>query len=151
MIEKTLILPDAQATHDAGQALGAVLRAGDVVALSGDLGAGKTSLTRGILAELGLEEDAPSPSFALVIPYAPPQIRLPLWHVDLYRLDSPEDAEELGLDDALYDGALVIEWPERLAWLWPQTLHLHISLPADGPRRLTARLSPSWEDRWPFK
>ncbi|MFM8500230.1 MAG: tRNA (adenosine(37)-N6)-threonylcarbamoyltransferase complex ATPase subunit type 1 TsaE [Chakrabartia sp.] len=151
MIEKTLILPDAQATHDAGQTLGAVVRAGDVVALSGDLGAGKTSLTRGILAELGLEEDAPSPSFALVIPYAPPQLRLPIWHVDLYRLDSPEDAEELGLDEALYDGALVIEWPERLAWLWPQTLRLHISLPADGPRRLTARLSPSWEDRWPFK
>lgn len=151
MIEKTLILPDAQATHDAGQTLGAVVRAGDVVALSGDLGAGKTSLTRGILAELGLEEDAPSPSFALVIPYSPPQLRLPIWHVDLYRLDSPEDAEELGLDEALYDGALVIEWPERLAWLWPQTLRLHISLPADGPRRLTARLSPSWEDRWPFK
>lgn len=151
MIEKTLSLPDAQATHDAGQSLGALLRAGDVVALSGDLGAGKTSLTRGILAELGLEEDAPSPSFALVIPYAPPQIRLPLWHADLYRLDSPEDAEELGLDDALDDGALVIEWPERLAWLWPQTLRLHISLPTDGPRRLTARLSPSWEDRWPFE
>ena len=150
MIEKQLLLADAPATHEAGRALARVLQPGDVLALSGDLGAGKTSLARGLLAELGLEEEAPSPSFALVIPYAPPQVRLPVWHVDLYRLDTPDDAEELGLDDALYDGALIIEWPERLGWLWPQTLHLHISLSADGPRRLTARLSPSWEDRWPF-
>jgi tRNA threonylcarbamoyladenosine biosynthesis protein TsaE len=150
MTTATILLPDAQATHDAGQALAAKLRPGDVLALSGDLGAGKTSLARGILAALGLDEDAPSPSFALVIPYAPPQVRLPIWHVDLYRLDHPEEAEELGLDEALHDGALIVEWPERLGWLWPQTLHLHISLPPEGPRRLTATVPPSWKDRWPL-
>lgn len=151
MIERDCLLPDAQATHDAGRALAAGLRAGDVLALSGDLGAGKTSLARGLLQALGLKDDAPSPSFALVIPYAPPVVSLPVWHVDLYRLDVPEEAEELGLDDVLQDGALLIEWPERLGWLWPQTLHLHISVPQTGPRRLTAMVPPSWEERWPFQ
>lgn len=150
MTQRTLLLADAQATDDAGRLLAGVLKAGDVLALSGDLGAGKTSLARGLLAALGLEEDAPSPSFALVIPYAPPQVRLPVWHVDLYRLENPDDVEELGLDDALDEGALVIEWPERLGWVWPQTLQLHISVLAEGQRRLTAVLPPSWEERWPF-
>ena len=150
MIERSVDLPDAQATDAAGRALAKVLQAGDVVALSGDLGAGKTSFARGLLAELGLAEEAPSPSYAIVIPYEPPQVRLPVWHVDLYRLDDPEDAAELGLDDALLDGALVIEWPERLGWFWPETLRLHISVPEVGPRRLTATVPPSWEERWPF-
>ncbi len=150
MTDKNLILNDAAATEAAGRALAQQLRLGDVIALSGDLGAGKTSLARGLLAELGLEEDAPSPSFALVIPYAPPQLRLPVWHVDLYRLDDAAEAEELGLDDALADGALIIEWPERLSWLWPETLRLHISMPMAGPRRLTATVPPSWTARWPF-
>jgi tRNA threonylcarbamoyladenosine biosynthesis protein TsaE len=57
---------------------------------------------------------------------------------------------ELGLDDALLDGVLLVEWPERLGWLWPDTLRLHINVPADGPRRLTATVPPSWKDRWPF-
>ncbi len=144
-------LPDAAATDAAGRALAKVLLPGDVIALSGDLGAGKTSLARGLLAELGLTEEAPSPSYAIVIPYDPPQVRLPVWHVDLYRLDDPEDAMELGLDDALLDGVLLIEWPERLGWLWPGTLRLHINVPDSGPRRLTATVPPSWEDRWPFR
>ena len=150
MIERTLHLSDAQATDAAGRALAKVLQAGDVVALSGDLGAGKTSLSRGLLAELGLADEAPSPSYAIVIPYEPPQVRLPVWHVDLYRLDDPEEAAELGLDDALLDGALVIEWPERLGWFWPESLRLHIDVPEAGPRRLTATVPPSWEERWPF-
>jgi tRNA threonylcarbamoyladenosine biosynthesis protein TsaE len=150
MIEKQIFLADLDATQAVGRALADALRAGDVVALSGDLGAGKTSLARGVLSALGLEEDAPSPSFALVIPYAPPQVRLPIWHIDLYRLDKSSEAEELGLDDALYDSALMIEWPERLDWLWPETLRLHISVLPEGPRRLTATVPPSWEDRWPF-
>ncbi len=150
MSDRTVELSDAEATDAAGRALAKVLRAGDVIALSGDLGAGKTSLARGLLAALGLADEAPSPSYAIVIPYEPPQVRLPVWHVDLYRLDDPEDAAELGLDDALGDGALVIEWPERLDWLWPDALRLHIHVPERGPRRLTATVPPSWEDRWPF-
>jgi tRNA threonylcarbamoyladenosine biosynthesis protein TsaE len=147
-----MILADAAATDAAGRALADHLRAGDVLALSGELGAGKTSLARGLLFGLGLAEEAPSPSFALVIPYAPPQLRLPVLHVDLYRLDHVGDVEELGLDDALFDSALIIEWPERLgARMWPQALKIHISVLATGGRRLTADVPPSWKDRWPLK
>jgi tRNA threonylcarbamoyladenosine biosynthesis protein TsaE len=147
-----MLLADEQATDAAGRALAPLLRAGDVLFLSGNLGAGKTSLARGLLSGLGLEEEAPSPSFALVIPYAPPIISLPVWHVDLYRLDDPAQVEELGLDDALTDGALVIEWPERLGGAsWPDTLHLTLEDAATGGRRLTATVPPSWEDRWPFQ
>ena len=136
----------------AGAALAPCLRPGDIVALRGGLGAGKTTLVRGMLRALGLEEEAPSPTFAIVQPYAPPDVSLPLAHVDLYRLDMPEEAAELGLEEYLLDGALVIEWPERLgAALWPDALMVDIAVaPDDGIRRLTASVPPSWKDRWPF-
>jgi tRNA threonylcarbamoyladenosine biosynthesis protein TsaE len=147
-----MILVDAQATHEAGRALAPYLRAGDVIALSGDLGAGKTSFARGLLTGLGLVEEAPSPSFGLVIPYAPPDVMLPVWHVDLYRLDHASDAEQLGLDDALVDAALIIEWPERLGTrLWPEALKLHFSPDNSGGRVLTVAAPPSWETRCPFQ
>jgi tRNA threonylcarbamoyladenosine biosynthesis protein TsaE len=146
-----VILFDAAATHAAGRALAPHLRAGDVIALSGDLGAGKTSFARGVLAALGLLEEAPSPSFALVIPYAPPDVTLPVWHVDLYRLDDPQEVDQLGLDDALIDSALVIEWPERMGTrLWPEALRLHFEA-IEGGRRLTVAAPPSWEARCPFQ
>ena len=147
-----MILADAQATHDAGRALAPYLRAGDVIALSGDLGAGKTSFARGVLDGLGLVEDAPSPSFALVIAYAQPDVSLPVWHVDLYRLDAHDAFEQLGLDDALDDGALIIEWPERMgARLWPDALKLHFAPDDDGGRVLTVATSPSWKARCPLR
>jgi tRNA threonylcarbamoyladenosine biosynthesis protein TsaE len=147
-----MILKDAAATHAAGALLSAVLQAGDVVALFGDLGAGKTCFARGLLSGLGLQEEAPSPSFPLVIPYDPPLVSLPVWHVDLYRLDEPEQAEELGLEEALIDGALIIEWPERLGMrLWPDALKLYLEPDESGGRSLTAQVSPSWEERCPFK
>ena len=150
MSEGALALPDAAATEALGRALGPLLRVGDVVALFGDLGAGKTSLARGALAALGLAEEAPSPTFAIVQPYAPPEVALPVAHVDLYRLDAPDDAEELGLDDLLEDGALLIEWPERLGdALWPQALRLTLAPDATGGRRLTWAASAAWETRWP--
>lgn len=146
-----MILADAAATDAAGRALAPRLRAGDVIALSGDLGAGKTSFARGVLAGLGLLEEAPSPSFALVIPYAPPDVVLPVWHVDLYRLDDADEVEQLGLDDALIDSALIIEWPERMgARLWPEALRLHFEA-IKGGRRLTVAVPPSWEARCPFQ
>ena len=123
-----------------GRALAPLLRAGDVVALFGDLGAGKTSLARGVLAALGLAEEAPSPTFAIVQPYAPPEVSLPVAHVDLYRIDAAEDADELGLDELLEDGALLVEWPERLGGerLWPHALRLTLAPDAgSGGRRLT--------------
>jgi len=145
-----MLLADPAATEAAGAALAAVLRAGDAVALHGDLGAGKTTFARGLLAALGLDGEAPSPSFAIVQAYAPPEIRLPVWHVDLYRIEDPEEALEFGLDDARSDTALIIEWPERLGpALWPDTLHLHFEPQADGARRLTWQAPAAWEARWP--
>jgi len=145
-----LKLADAAATEALGRALGPLLRAGDVVALFGDLGAGKTSLARGALAALGLAGEAPSPTFAIVQPYAPPELMLPVAHVDLYRLDEPGDAVELGLDDLLDDGALLVEWPERLGdALWPHALRLTLAPDASGGRRLTWSAPAAWEARWP--
>ena len=144
-----MLLLTAADTRAAGVALAPHLRAGDVLALSGDLGAGKSTFARGLLEGLGFEGDAPSPSFALVIPYAPPALRLPVWHVDLYRIEKSEEAEELGLDDALEEGALVVEWPERLgARLWPEALRLRFETHGAG-RLLTAAAPPSWGARWP--
>jgi tRNA threonylcarbamoyladenosine biosynthesis protein TsaE len=145
-----LHLPDSAATEAIGRKLGKLLRQGDVVALYGDLGAGKTSLARGALAALGLAEEAPSPTFAIVQPYAPPEVSLPVAHVDLYRIDDPDDAIELGLDELLEDGALLIEWPERLGdGLWPHALRLTILPDAQGGRRLTWAAPAAWETRWP--
>ncbi|MGV3480684.1 MAG: tRNA (adenosine(37)-N6)-threonylcarbamoyltransferase complex ATPase subunit type 1 TsaE [Sphingobium sp.] len=144
-----IALADEAATLAFGAALASVARPGDVIALSGDLGAGKTTLARGLLAALGLEGEAPSPTFAIVQPYDVPETRFPVTHVDLYRIDDSGDVEELGLDDLLQDSLLLIEWPERAGRLWPQTLQLALSRTADGARVLTATVPASWESRWP--
>ncbi len=145
-------LADPQATEAAGRLLSQQVKTGDIIALSGDLGAGKTSFARGILDGLGLKQEAPSPSFAIVIPYDPPDVRLSVWHVDLYRLDSADEAEGLALDEALDDGILIIEWPERLGdRLWPNALRLTLTTDESGGRRLTAAVPPSWEGRCPFQ
>ena len=134
-----------------GAAIGAVLMAGDVVALSGDLGAGQTTLARAMLKARGLAGEAPSPTFAIVQPYAPPEVDLPIAHVDLYRIDDQDELIELGLDDYLYDGALLIEWPERLGSEgWPDMLLLTISGEGDA-RVLTASVPPAWGARWPLR
>ena len=144
-------LADAMATQAIGARLGKVIGVGDVIALSGSLGAGKTCFTRGLLGALGFGGDVPSPTFGIVIPYAPPDVRVAVWHVDLYRLDDPGEVDELGLDDARGDAALVIEWPERLGdRLWPDALRIDLAIEGSG-RRLTATVPPSWETRWPFR
>jgi len=96
-----------------GAAIAAVLRPGDVVALSGGLGAGKTTLARAIIAALGHRGEIPSPSFAIVELYEPPSVRLPLVHADFYRLAHPAEAAEIGLDDYRRGAALLAEWPEH--------------------------------------
>ena len=147
-----IYLADQEATAAAGALLEKSLRIGDVIALSGDLGAGKTCFARGLLAELGLTDDAPSPSFAIVIPYAPPDTRLPIWHIDLYRLDDPAEIEEIGLDEARLDAALVIEWPERMgSRLWHDALKISLDPDESGGRRLTVVVPRSWEGRCPFQ
>lgn len=143
-------LADAAATEAAGQALAPVLRPGDVVALSGPLGAGKTTFARGVLGGLGLAGEAPSPSYALLVAYEPPEVRLPLAHVDLYRIEEPSELDELGLDDLAGEAALLVEWPERAGPArWPAALRLAFALDPAGGRRLTWADAPAWEGRWP--
>lgn len=124
------------------------LRAGDVVALSGDLGAGKTSFVRHLLRALGHVGDVPSPTFTLVQTYD--ELTPPVAHVDLYRLEHPLEAEALGLDDWLADGALLLEWPERLGDdMWKEALWLHIEGAGERDRGLSWRVPDAWRSRWP--
>jgi tRNA threonylcarbamoyladenosine biosynthesis protein TsaE len=99
-------------TRRAGEGLGGTLRAGDTVLLHGDLGMGKTVFARGVAAALGVpESEIRSPTFTLVNPH---QGRLPLYHIDLYRIDKLEDLDELGLEEIIGgDGIALIEWGER--------------------------------------
>ena len=132
-----------------GGRIARVARPGDVVTLSGPLGAGKTSIARGLLNELGLEGEAPSPSYAIVQPYAPPEVRFPVLHVDLYRIEDAEEAVELGLWEARHDSLLVVEWPERLPEpTWVDALRLTLLIESDGVRRLTAMVPEAWRQRW---
>lgn len=145
-----MILADADATARIGAALAAKLRLGDVIALFGDLGAGKTTLARGLLRGLGFAGDVASPTFPIVQPYEPPDVRLPLWHIDLYRIEDPAELEELALEEARHDAALVIEWPERLGpALWRDSLILRLSAGEGGARALTVEVPAAWEARWP--
>jgi tRNA threonylcarbamoyladenosine biosynthesis protein TsaE len=142
-------LKDAEATEAFGRALARRLQPGDVIALFGGLGAGKTTLARGMLEGLGYRGDVSSPTFPIVQTYQPPDTRLPTWHVDLYRIERPEELNELGLEEALVDGLLIIEWPERLPALWPGTLSLRLEADAPTGRALTAEVPAAWGGRWP--
>ena len=143
-----MILAGPQASESFGARLAELVRPGDVVTLSGPLGAGKTSIARGLLAALGLQGEAPSPSFAIVQPYAPPEVRMPVLHIDLYRIDDSHEIAELELDDAAGDSVLLIEWPERAPGWWPDALPLVLEMLTDGTRRLTADVPAGWKDRW---
>jgi len=144
-----MILMDEAATRGAGARLAKVARPGDVIALSGELGAGKTMFARGLLQALGHDGEVPSPSFAIVQPYE--ALALPVWHVDLYRLESSDELDELGLD-AAEEGVLLVEWPERAGALaWPDALRLTLEVEPNGARSLTAMVPPPWEARWPFR
>jgi len=140
-------LDDETATVAAGAGLAKQVRAGDVITLSGDLGAGKTALVRGFLQALGHDGEVPSPSFAIVQPYE--ELDPPVWHVDLYRVEDPSELAELGLD-SLGDSVLVIEWPERAGeGTWPDALRLTLEILGPKRRRLTAGVPAAWEGRWP--
>ena len=142
-------LDGPESTEALGARLAAALRPGDVVALYGDLGAGKTTLARGVLRGLGFNGEVASPTFPIVQPYE--ELALPVWHVDLYRIEDPAELQELALDEALGDGALLIEWPERLGGaLWPHALRLTLRRDGEGARALTAQVPTAWGSRWPL-
>jgi tRNA threonylcarbamoyladenosine biosynthesis protein TsaE len=144
MLEFSLPLPTEAATAALGAKLAPALRPGDVIALSGPLGAGKTALARALIAVLTGKDDAPSPTFTLVETYETPDF--PLHHFDLYRLEKAEDVWELGFEDAL-DGVVVIEWPERIERLIPPTALL-IRLSMDGmARRALVRGQDQWTQK----
>lgn len=132
-----IVLPDAEATTRLGQVIAPLLAPGDSVLLYGPLGMGKSTLARGLIRALTTpDEDVPSPTFTLVQFY---ESDPPVAHFDLYRLTRPEEAFEIGLDEALDDGCALIEWPERLGeepgrFLGPDRLVIHLSeITLDAP------------------
>lgn len=145
-----LELPDLAAMERFGAAIARMLRSGDVVALSGGLGAGKTTLARAILAGLGHQGEVPSPSFSIVETYDPPSVRLPVVHADFYRLARPGEAEELGLDDYRQGAALIAEWPEQAGGFSHEGACLSISLEtADDGRIAIVEGGKDWLGRMP--
>jgi tRNA threonylcarbamoyl adenosine modification protein YjeE len=135
-------LPDLDATARLGAGIAGGLKTGDAVALWGDLGAGKTTLARAILRALGVTDDVPSPTFTLVQNYeTSPRIA----HFDLYRLKSAREMEELGFEDALADGAVLVEWPERAPEALPPEA-LHVRLKQENGARSARLTGPArWE------
>ena len=121
---------------------------GDVITLSGDLGAGKTAAARAMIRYLAGDGtvEVPSPTFTLVQHYDLPPY--PLLHADLYRIGSPDELEEIGLDPLPEGTVALIEWPERLRTLWPDALRLTL-VPHGAGRALTSHVPPAWGSRWP--
>jgi tRNA threonylcarbamoyladenosine biosynthesis protein TsaE len=142
-----MILADEPATEAFGRLLAGRVRPGDVITLSGPLGVGKTALVRAMLQTLGHVGEVPSPTFAIVQPYE--DLPLPVWHVDLYRIEEAGEIDELGLDSA-EQGLLIVEWPERASsGAFPGALRLVMDFAEGGARRLTADVPPAWDMRWP--
>lgn len=143
----TVDLPDETATADLAARLAAIAEAADVIALKGELGTGKTVFARAFIRERGEPDDVPSPTFPLVQIYdvGPTAI----WHFDLYRIRTPEEAWDLGIEDAFTAGISLVEWPERLGPLLPERrLEITFSFGAEpGARRLLLDPSKEWQAR----
>ncbi|WP_338245296.1 tRNA (adenosine(37)-N6)-threonylcarbamoyltransferase complex ATPase subunit type 1 TsaE [Aurantiacibacter hainanensis] len=141
-------LPDIAAMQRFGRQIAARLRPGDVVALSGGLGTGKTTLSRAILLALGHEGEVPSPTFTIVETYE--HLDPPVVHADFYRLEDPQEAEQLGLDDYREGAALLAEWPDHAGGFAKEPGCLQITLEIAGEgREAVVEPGADWQERWP--
>jgi tRNA threonylcarbamoyl adenosine modification protein YjeE len=144
----TLALPDQEATRELGRRLAALIRPGDVIALCGLLGSGKTELARALIrARAGAAIEVPSPSYTLVQDYRLPD--LSIRHIDLYRIQDPAELPELGLDAPAAGEAWLIEWPERAAAVLPaDRLDLELRQGAAPDARIAhLTAGPGWIER----
>ena len=141
-------LPDLAAMEAFGERIASRLQPGDVIALSGGLGAGKTTLARAIIAALGHEGEVPSPTFTIVETYD--GLRVPLVHADFYRLEHPSEAEEIGLDDYREGAALLAEWPDHAGGFGhePGCLSIALEIVGDG-RQAIVKAGEAWQSRMP--
>jgi tRNA threonylcarbamoyladenosine biosynthesis protein TsaE len=140
-------LPDLPAMQALGGRIASHLRPGDVVALSGPLGSGNTTLARAIIAALGYAGEVPSPTFTIVETY---DLDPPLVHADFYRLERPLEAEELGLDDYREGAVLLAEWPEKGGGFAHEPGCLSIALEIAGSgRKAIVEPGEDWLGRWP--
>ena len=157
-------LPDLAAMSEFGRRIAQVLRAGDVVALEGGLGAGKTTLSRAIIAALGFSGEVPSPTFTIIETYDAPPLSLPVVHADFYRLNDPSELEEIGLEDYREGAVLIAEWPDHAGGFGHERACLSIKLQsvnidangkgadakgADEGRIAIARGGADWLERMP--
>ena len=141
---RRLTLDGEEATAELAAEIASLAEDGDVIALSGELGTGKTTFARAFLREWGVREEIPSPTFTLVQTY---ELEAgTVWHFDLYRLENPDDALELDIEDAFTDGISLIEWPERLgAYLPWERLDLRFAI---GERADVRRVVIEGTDEW---
>jgi tRNA threonylcarbamoyladenosine biosynthesis protein TsaE len=141
MSVEQLVSRSPEETEAAGERLGRTLRPRDVVALTGELGAGKTCFIQGLVRGLGVATHATSPTFVLIHQY---RGRWPVYHVDAYRTQSLTELMDLGLPELFEDEAVtVVEWADKLAPLLPaRTVHVHITGVGDEPRAITIRRDP---------
>ena len=135
---------------DLGQRIAASLREGDVIALEGGLGAGKTTLARAILSGLGHEGEVPSPTFTIIETYDAPPLRVAVAHADFYRLDDPSEAIEIGLDDYREGAVLLAEWPNHAGGFAHEAACLSILLETQGKGRVAVvKPGADWLGRMP--
>ncbi len=138
----TFVTHSAEETIQLGKKIGSMLQPGAIIAMEGNLAVGKTTITKGIAESLGIEEAITSPTFTLISEY---EGKMPLYHMDVYRLDSCEDFINLGVEDLMYgDGVSIIEWSERVREELPKsTITLRLEIRGDGGRDITL-------ENWPY-
>ena len=138
----TFVTHSAEETIQLGKKIGSLLQPGAIIAMEGNLAAGKTTITKGIAESLGIEETITSPTFTLISEY---EGKMPLYHMDVYRLDSCEDFINLGVEDLMYgEGVSIIKWSERVREELPKsTITLRLEVREDGGRDITL-------ENWPY-